>query len=124
MHCERLPQMETDCCGSFWNVVAQPLKEQEKKSQLDFRFQLGKCDGYEMELREVCAKLARCGLSCRDREKYHKKVKELQESLANLQLRRNVILIPVKKVRMRSAKYDVCLRESSLRAVQAMHTRF
>ena len=31
-------------------------------------------------------------------------------------------MIPVKKVRMRSAKYDVCLRESSLRAVQAMHT--
>ena len=52
--------------------------------------------------------------------------RELQGELADLEkeceLHSECLVIPVNRVPLRGARYDVCLRETSLRAVQAMHT--
>ena len=76
--------------------------------------------------REVEARMAqvREGLA---RERVSARMKrELQGELAALEreceLYSECLVLPVNRVPLRGARYDVCLRETSLRAVQAMHT--
>ena len=49
-------------------------------------------------------------------------VRRLESKLADPLFHEEMLVIPVKKLLLRAAKYDVVLRESSVRAVHAMHT--
>ena len=91
----------------------------KKQRRLNFRRKLDACSGAEQAKAAIHEKLNQADLHPRKRKDL---IKQLTQQEAWCRLYEETLIIPVNRLSLRGARYDVCLRERPLRAVHAMQT--
>ena len=87
--------------------------------QLHTYVKLGKCKDKEKEKADVEEGLARPKISAKARTLLQDQLTKLEQQC---ELYEDCLIIPVNRLPLRGALFDVVLRETPLRAVHAMHT--
>lgn len=91
----------------------------KKQGRLNFRRKLEACIGAGQAKAGIHEKLNQADLHPRKRQDL---MKQLTEQETWCRLCEETFIIPVNRLSLRGARYDVCLRERPLRALHAMQT--